>query len=140
MIIRLFLIGAVLICAFLAMRGTGSSHQLAVRRMTLLAFTGAWIVAVLFPDLLTRIAVIVGVGRGTDLLLYGLVVSVLLMAIGVYQRFARLEARLEDLIRELAILGASRAAADEVPPRRLSVVSEQSTDGSVLDPDQRHAL
>jgi hypothetical protein len=118
MIIRALLIACVVGCAFLALRGTGSSRDVAVRRVGLIAFCAAWIVAVLQPDLLQTLAEWVGVTRGTDLLLYALVVAVLLLAIGIHQRTTRLEARLAQVTRELAIVTAEPHRAGD--PERLS--------------------
>lgn len=111
MIIRILLIAAVLVLALLALRSAPSSRGLAVRRVAMIVFTIAWIAAVLSPDSLTYIAQAVGVGRGTDLLLYVLVVAVALGSIGVYQRFMRLDDRIADLTRELAIVTAQRAGS-----------------------------
>ena len=108
MMIRVMLIGAVLLLALLALRSTPSTRGLAVRRLALLVFTAAWIGAVLSPDSLELMANWVGVARGTDLLLYTLVVAVSLAGIGIYKRFIVLEARLGDLARELAIVTARR--------------------------------
>jgi hypothetical protein len=110
MIIRVLLIAAVLVMALIALRSTPSVRGLALRRMGLLAFTAAWIAAVLSPNSLSRIAQLVGVGRGTDLLLYALVVAVALGAIGVWKRFIALETRLAQLTRELALATAAQHA------------------------------
>ena len=48
-----------------------------MRRLLILAFAAFAIAAVAFPSLLTRIAGLVGVGRGTDLLLYATVMVLL---------------------------------------------------------------
>ena len=73
---RQFLIQAVLILAVAAVgwmmlrTPAGARHQ-AGRRLATLAFVAFAIVAIVFPSVLTGIAHMVGVGRGTDLLLYG---------------------------------------------------------------------
>lgn len=124
MMIRVMLIGAVLLLALLALRSTPSTRGLAVRRLALLIFTAAWIGAVLSPDSLQLMANWVGVARGTDLLLYTLVVAVSLAGIGIYKRFMVLEARLGDLARELAIATARRNDLESavVLPSLLSLV------------------
>ena len=42
--------------------------------------------SIVFPDILTRIGKLVGVGRGTDLLLYILVVTFLLVSVILFRR------------------------------------------------------
>ncbi len=80
------------------------------------ALSMAWVATVIEPDILTTMAHWVGVGRGTDLLLYALVVVVLMLGIGIHKRFVRLEDRVVQLTRELAIAEAHRADRDhEVP-------------------------
>ncbi|WP_300401926.1 DUF2304 domain-containing protein [Nocardioides sp.] len=120
MIIRILLIAAALLLAVLALRTTPTTRGLALRRLGLICFTASWIVAVISPDLLSHLATFVGVTRGTDLLLYTLVVAVALILIGVYKRFVVLESRLAQLTRELAILTAQRAdvqpGSAEYPP------------------------
>ena len=106
MIIRIILIAAALLLALFALRSTPSTRGLALRRLALISFTAAWIVAVISPDLLSWLAEVVGVTRGTDLLLYTLVVAVALSLIGIYKRFVLLEARLTQVTREVAILSA----------------------------------
>jgi hypothetical protein len=68
-----------------------------------------------------------GIGRGTDLVLYGLVVSFLVFMATTYQRFRHMEATLTKLSRrialdEVALPGASDAhqSGDAQPDRRLT--------------------
>lgn len=113
MIIRLLLIASVLAMLVVMLRATGSARQMAIRRIALLCFAAAWVAAVLSPSALTSAANVAGVGRGTDLLLYVLVVAVLLMAVGLNQRIGRLEERLLRLTRELALQSAERRGRDD---------------------------
>ena len=53
-------------------RSAGARHQ-AIRRLLLGGFVLLAVFAVLFPSVLTSVANVLGVGRGTDLLLYILV-------------------------------------------------------------------
>jgi small membrane protein len=66
-------------------------------------------VSVLFPGIVTWVAEQVGVGRGTDLLLYILVVAFMLVAVVLFRRIAELERKYVDLARVIAI-GDARAA------------------------------
>ncbi len=62
------------------------------------------IVCVLWPDLTTVLASILGVGRGADLLLYFLVVFVYFGGLCILGKFRQLERQQTLLVRELAIL------------------------------------
>ena len=63
-------------------------------------------VLVVNPDLATRAAQAVGVGRGTDLILYLLVLLVYAGGIVVLAKFRRLERQITELTRELALAKA----------------------------------
>jgi hypothetical protein len=58
---------------------------------------------VLRPDDVTKVAHVVGVGRGTDLLLYMLIVTFVFMMINFYLRLKDTERRLTDLARSIAV-------------------------------------
>lgn len=59
--------------------------------------------AVLRPEDLTALAHFVGVGRGTDLLLYVLVVAFIFTTLSSYVRFRELELRYAKLARAVAL-------------------------------------
>lgn len=81
---------------------TGARHQ-AFRRLFLIGFVILAAFAVMFPGMLTRIAGIVGVGRGADLLLYGLTVAFFGFVAASYRRMRLLERQITVLARELAV-------------------------------------
>lgn len=64
--------------------------------------------AVLFPDLTTTVANAVGVGRGTDLILYLLVVGSVFAVVMLATRLISIENTLTELVRQLAISNAER--------------------------------
>lgn len=64
--------------------------------------------AVLRPDDLTRMADLLGIGRGTDLLLYVLVIVFAFATVVTYIRFRRVELLLTKVVRALAIEEAER--------------------------------
>ncbi len=66
------------------------------------------IVFVLWPDLTTELASVLGVGRGADLLLYFLVVFVYFGGLCILGKFRQLERQQTLLVRELAILKAEK--------------------------------
>ena len=123
MIIKILLILGMIGVVVFALRGTASSANLAVRRLAGIGFAAVATTSILFPDLVTWMANRVNVGRGTDLVLYILVVAFLYVTIGLYQRIHRLEEHLTDLTRELALMagasgpaeGGSSAPEDDAP-------------------------
>jgi len=105
--IQVLLIVAVLVVAARLLRGQGARHQ-AIRRMMLVLFAVAAVLSILFPATWTRLANLVGVGRGADLLLYALMVAFLGFVATTYRRFRVLESQFTQLARRIAL--------DEVPP------------------------
>ncbi len=92
------------------------------RVLTILLFVTA-VVAILFPDLTTRVANAVGVGRGADLLIYLFVLAAVLAFIVLNARLMRLEDNITELVRELALSRARKPdgaqdgeGEDEGPP------------------------
>jgi hypothetical protein len=116
-LIQLVLIGFVILTAVRLLRGRGARTQ-AVRRLGLMLFAALAVWSILFPSVWNRIAQLVGVGRGTDMVLYALVVAFLSFTLTTYLRFRDLETRYTKLARRLAL--------DEVgPPRPTETVPEQ---------------
>lgn len=72
--------------------------------------------AVLRPDDLTVIANLFGVTRGTDLLLYALVVAFMFTALSAYLRFRELELRYARLARAVALRHAVAPPTDSAAP------------------------
>lgn len=128
MVIKFFLIGSVIAATLFLMRGGSSGRHLAIRRVASLAFAGCWVVAVLAPDLVTRVAALMGVGRGTDLVLYVFVVAFVFASVAQGQHVRELEDRLTKLTRELAIYRFEKAADSPdrtiVAPRQSNTMSE----------------
>ncbi len=103
MIIKVLLILAALGFGLLVLREQTPGHRLALRRIAGIVVVAAGIVAVLWPDLTTTVANTIGVGRGTDLLLYVLVMVFAYTAVATAQRIHRLERSITVLTRELAL-------------------------------------
>jgi small membrane protein len=98
----ILLVGIIGVTILLTRSTTGSRHQ-AIRRLLLIGFVLLAVVAVLFPPMLTRVAQIVGVGRGADLLLYGLTITFLGFVAASYRRMRGLEQNVTTLAREIAL-------------------------------------
>jgi hypothetical protein len=106
--IQVLLILAVGVVALFLLRASAGVAHLAIRRVLLLVFALVAMVSILAPGWVTRLANLVGVGRGTDLLLYGLIVAFLGYTATSYRRFRQIERRLTELTRQIAL--------DEAPP------------------------
>jgi hypothetical protein len=102
-LIQVILILAVLGVLFISVRGSGTLHVQASKRIGLVLFALLSVYAVLRPNDLTALAHVVGVGRGTDLLLYALVVAFMASTISMYQRFRHVDRRYTELARTVAI-------------------------------------
>lgn len=77
-------------------------------KLGFLAFVLACIYAVLRPDDVTVVANWLGVDRGTDLLLYGLVVAFMFTTVSTYIRLREQELRYARLARAVALSNAVR--------------------------------
>ena len=86
-----------------------SARSQAIRRIGLILFAGFAVVSILFPAVWTRMAKLVGVERGTDMVLYALVVAFLSFTVTTYLRFRDLETRYTKLARRLALDEAAAA-------------------------------
>ena len=117
MIIKILLIAAALGVAVLVLREKVPRQQEALRRAAGLLILLVGIVAVLWPDVTTTVANAVGVGRGTDLLLYLLVTVFAYGALTTTQRIHRLQHDITVLTREIALLQPVRSGGGEVPSR-----------------------
>lgn len=106
-LIQIVLVLAVIFGSLVLMRGGANARHLAVRRILLVAFAISAALSIFFPAVLTSVAQFLGIGRGTDLVLYALIVSFLVFMATTYQRFRQLESSVTKLAR--------RVALDEVP-------------------------
>jgi hypothetical protein len=116
-LIQLLLIVVVVFIAVRLLRGRGARTQ-AVRRLGLVLFAGLAVWSILFPSVWNQIAKLVGVGRGTDMVLYALVVAFLSFTLTTYVRFRDLEARYTKLARRLALDEAVHPQPAESAPEQ----------------------
>lgn len=117
-LIQVLLIVVVLAVAARLFRSRGERSQ-ALRRLGLVLFAAFAVVSILLPNVWNRIATIVGVSRGTDVVLYGLVVAFLSFTVTTYLRFRDMETRYTRLARRIALDEAAGAlpTPDTAPPR-----------------------
>jgi hypothetical protein len=65
------------------------------------------------PDILARLAALLGIGRGVDLVLYLSILAFVIAFFLVYLRFRRLDEQLTEIVRQLAIRDAERKTGDD---------------------------
>ncbi len=116
--IQFLLISGIVILAILMMRRTGADNHLAIKRILMALFVVAAVLSVLFPQWLTWLARLVGVGRGTDLVLYALILMFLVFVYTQYRRNVALQRQLTLLARKIALVDAQqRETADDTERR-----------------------
>ena len=93
---------AIAIAGFFLFRGGGARHQ-ALRRILMLVFVLAAASSVFFPQVWTWFANLIGIGRGTDLLLYLLVLVFFGFVASTHRRFRHMEKSITELARQLAL-------------------------------------
>jgi hypothetical protein len=112
-------------------------HNMRIRaskRIAFFAFIAVNIYAVLRPNDITAVAQLLGIGRGTDLVVYLLVVAFVFGMINTYLRNRELSERLTDLARTLAVREA------ELTNRERGLLTEQLSRGAPegdADPPQK---
>ena len=101
--IKIILLVSIGVVALIGLRAPRGARHIAVRRIALIAFILFAGASVLFPDVWNTLANAVGVGRGTDLLLYALIVVFLGYLTSSYLRFRGLESQITLLARRIAL-------------------------------------
>lgn len=124
-IVQIVLVLAVIIVSLALMRGGSNARHLAIRRIMLVIFAVVAALSIFFPELLTMLARALGIGRGTDLVLYGLVVSFMVFMATTYQRFRHMETTLTQLSRRIAIDETPRPWLKERQQGASAVFSER---------------
>jgi hypothetical protein len=119
-LIKILLLAALAVVGYYAVRGSTRALHRVVWRGFVVAALLAGVVAVIYPNGLTKVAVAVGVGRGTDLLLYIMVVTFMLVSVVLFRRLDDLERRYVALARTVAIRDALKdgGAADSTSETR----------------------
>jgi hypothetical protein len=127
--IQLLLVVGTLAVAWRLLAGSGQRTQ-ALRRLGLLALAGFAIWSIFFPDVWTGLARRVGIGRGADLILYGLVVAFFGFVVTTYKRFRAMETRYTRLARRIALDESGPAAIH----RSRSDTGSPAAPGTRIDP------
>lgn len=106
MTIKILLLLGLAGVGFYAFRVTSSAAHLALRRLAGVLILALGAASVLFPDLTSWAASLVGVRRGSDLVFYTLTVVSLFVWASVYSRLHALEERYATVVQRLAIVEA----------------------------------
>lgn len=121
-LIQVILILGTLGVAWRLLVGSGQRTQ-AVRRLGLLVLAALAVYSIIDPSgTWTRVANWFGIGRGADLILYGLVVAFLGFVVTTYKRFRAMETRYTRLARRIAL--------DEAPPAATHVSEHVKSTGT----------
>lgn len=100
------LVAALLLVGLYLLKAKRSANQQAIRRLFIVVGLIAGFIAVLFPEYTNAVAGFLGIGRGTDLLLYSFVVFALFYAVYQYRRQLWQEKVTTDLARALTLTQA----------------------------------
>lgn len=103
-VIKILLILAFVVLAFVLLRAGGSARSQAMRTLGMIVFLCAAIIAVLFPALVNDLAVTVGVGRGADLLLYAFIIVFIGHMLTTARNRRQQDRQITELARKLALL------------------------------------
>ncbi|RKQ36698.1 DUF2304 domain-containing protein [Kocuria tytonis] len=107
-VVQIVLILAVAYGALTLVRGGANAKHQAIRRLAAVAFFLFAAVSILVPDLVTQVARALGIGRGTDLVLYALVVLFMVTQYTSAQRRRDEEVNVTRLARHIAIAEAEQ--------------------------------
>lgn len=102
-VVQIFLVAVVLVVSLVLIRGGFNAKHMAIRRIMVLLFAGTAVLSIFFPSILTYLAQFVGVGRGTDLVLYAFIVAFLVFMSTTHQRFRQTETAITKLSRRIAL-------------------------------------
>ena len=104
--IQPLLIVAVLLLLVYLLRSRSTAQAKAWVKLGFVVFVIAGIYAILRPNDTTTLAHWLGLGRGTDLMLYALIIAFAFTTLSTYLRFKDLELRYSRLARAVAVRGA----------------------------------
>lgn len=139
-VVQIVLILAVAYGALTLVRGGANAKHQAIRRLAAVAFFFFAAVSILVPDLVTQVARMLGIGRGTDLVLYALVVLFMITQYTSAQRRREEEVNITRLARHIAIAEAETPwEPDDAHTERASVLSFAPVSPASRPADTPHA-
>jgi small membrane protein len=102
-LIKLLLVAAFLGLFVWAFRNRARVGLRAGARIAMFVFTAMAVASILWPNITQVVADFLGVTRGTDLVLYALVVAFFVTSVGSYFRFREQDRKLVEVVRANAI-------------------------------------
>ena len=112
LIIKLLLIVSLLVFAVALIAPMRGARNEAIRKIVLVIGLGFGIYAVIFPESVNSLANLIGVGRGTDLLLYVLAILFCGQLVSSSRRTKAFQNEITILAREIALLKAMSSEAE----------------------------
>jgi small membrane protein len=132
LLVQVLLLAAILAVLLILVRRGHTVRGRAIKRLAFVAFLAATVYAILRPRDVTWVANRIGVGRGTDLLLYCLAMAFFAWAVNTYVRFRNLEGRFAELVRAIALQNAERPAEIAAMPPHEEAPHVNGTDAPGL--------
>jgi hypothetical protein len=80
------------------------THNTALQRLFVSGLFSTGLVFIVWPELTTRLANLVGIGRGADFIFYLSTLFLLFVSFNFYLRFRKYDEKLTTIVRELALL------------------------------------
>lgn len=102
-IIKTLLVVVFVVITIVLLRPSGSVRSQAMRTIGHLFLLVCAILAVIFPGIVNALAQFVGVGRGTDLLLYGFLVVFISSTLANTRKQRRQDEQITELARRMAL-------------------------------------
>ena len=112
MIIQAVLLAVAAFLLLMFIRNWNSVQTRALKRLAFLGFILVVVIAVLRPDWVDWLAHKVGVGRGTDLVVYALAIAFVFVSVNTYFRLKTQETRFTELARAIAVRDATEVNAE----------------------------
>lgn len=106
-LVQVLMIGAVIVLALIGLRGDTSHRVSASKKLAFFLLMITVVIAVLSPALVSEVAQVVGVGRGTDLVLYVLAMAFGFYVVSQYLAAQRSRNELHRLARRIALVEAA---------------------------------
>ncbi len=129
-LLQLILVSAVALIILVSVKNRRSQRTQAFKKLTFLAVGVTAIIAILQPDWVQWVAQFVGVGRGTDLVLYLTVVALLFVSLDLYTHLQDAEDKISELARAVTLAAGARnpAEAGSATPAHVPDESDGPTD------------
>lgn len=103
MILKLLLITTIIFFGFWLIKERKTVRVRAWQKIIILLFVFGTIVVTLFPNLSLQIALLIGLNRATDLIVYATIILLLFTTANIYLKFQDLQSQISRIAREVSI-------------------------------------